>query len=212
MESTKSSSLTKRVDRRFRGRKSEAIVALGLSPEDLESAPEIASLLRQSKGGIKAAIQALRFSPDPTAVQFLSKYDSLGPSIRDNAPIEAVALAAKVDIPALLGVAILALQNYSANQVKILAVSNHPGVLRDTLRYAKLPRGTKDREHIHQALGFLPTSKPPSFIGKVFINAGEQPNEPEPEEIAENDLENIFPDLSQVQTKLQPIRQKLLEE
>jgi len=64
---------------------------------------------------------------------------------------------------------------------------------------------------IHQALGFLPTPKGPTFIGKaVFGSAGDKEKE-EPNEKAvfdeESDIDELFPSPSETLQKLVPIRQ-----
>jgi len=64
--------------------------------------------LKGLRGGLKAVLVAMRGSKDPIVGRFLAKHDCLGVWERQNTPWEAIALAAGVDLPYLLGAALLA--------------------------------------------------------------------------------------------------------
>ena len=93
-----SQSVTKvpRQEPRFKGaaRKASALRKLGITEDQLASVPNITSLLKEAKVGLKAVIAALRFSQDPVAKAFLKKYDACTSSVLHFAPLEAIALAA----------------------------------------------------------------------------------------------------------------------
>ena len=189
-----------------RDRKKEALRRLGVKPSQLETAPPISSYLREMRGGKKVVISALRFCSDPIATTFLETYDNIPDRDREQIPIEAVAIAAGVDVRTLLGVVLLAVREHSASRVKILALSNHPSVYRKRIEYAKTPAGFRDRDAIDMLLGALPSPKGPTFIGKIINNAtgedAEGKEEPEADELAD-DEGYIFPDPSEIQEKMQ---------
>jgi hypothetical protein len=154
---------------------------------------------------MKAALEAMRFSDNPHVAAFVKRYDAIPKRDRLSLRWEAIALAAGVDPVLLLGGAILAIQAYSANAVKIIALSHHPEVMKKRIEYARRFAGERDRSAIQTGLGFLPTVKGSTFI----INPLSKPEEePEPErdsdEERERDLNYLFPRLSETQEKLLP--------
>ena len=128
--------------------------------------------------------------------------------MRHFAPLEAIAIAAGVELAHLLGAFFLALRKHSAMAVSLIAISNHPDIVKAQVRYALKPGGWRDREMLHLALGFLPSDKTNGFFGKPGNNgdasAGHKADE------AEADVNDIFPDPVETQKRLAPIRQKQL--
>jgi hypothetical protein len=178
--------------------------------------PDISSLLKQSQGGLKQVLQAMRFSADMIVRAFLEKYDSIPERDRECLPWEAIAIAAEVDPTRLLGSAILSLQSYSVNAVKIIALSNHPRITASRVKYALEPGGDKDRTALDTALQFLPTNKGSTFIinpigGKREIESGDAGAAPLALEAPENDLEHMFPSLTRTQDSLVPESLRMLE-
>lgn len=156
----------------------------------------------------------MRFcAQDEVIAAFLKKYDSIPAGDRKNLPWEAIALAAKIDIQRLTGAILFALQAASVNIVKVIALSSHPTIMRRTVEFAQLPSGEKDRSMMHQALGFLPSPKGPTFIGKAVFgpSAGKEKDESVDAEIfdGDDDIDELFPAPSAMQEKLVPIRQRL---
>lgn len=204
-----------------RDRTEEAIKRLKVKPEQLAKCPPISIMIKETiKGGFEAALRAMRFaaSDDDTIDAFLEKYDSIPASDQERVPWEAVALAANVDINHLLGAIQFAVQAESINRVKFISLSEYPEIIQKMVDFAKLPGGEKDRMAFHQALGFIPSPKITStFIGKaVFGSSAPAPSEleeaPKPSSFSMDDnLENLFPSATNVQNKLIPIRQKLLD-
>ncbi|CAM5998735.1 unnamed protein product [Sphagnum balticum] len=211
-----------------RDRASEALKRLGVDPLTLRSAPEITPMLKNAEGGLKAVLGAMRFcAEDPSIALFLEKYDSTPVGDRDKLSWEAIALAAGLDLRVFLGAAMLALQSHAVNTVKIIAMTSHPKITRARVKYGLLPSGEKDRTALDTAMGFLPSPKGPTFIGKaIFGSGGNNPNAPIPlkedeEDESEEegafidadtiDIEKLFPSSNTIQQKLIPIRQRMLE-
>lgn len=206
-------------------RTKEALKRLKVSPEELNSSPQITPQLKMAAGGLKAVLRAMRFAADdPDIAIFLAKYDAIPAGDRDRLPWEAIAIAAGVNIKHLLGAIHLALQANSVSAVKIIAVTNHPKIIQARVKFGQLPSGEKDRTALDTAMGFLPSPKGPTFIGKAIFGAGtansspasakddDDDDSPEPTAIFDNDdFDNLFPPSNAMQEKLVPIRQKLLD-
>lgn len=188
-------------------RRKLALKRLGVDEAALRAAPDITSLLKQTVGGLKAALAAMRFSRDESVVEFLEKYDGVPDRDRKALSWEAIALAAEVEPALLLGSAILAIQAHSANAVKIIALSNHPEITRKRVEFGKLAGGVRDRDALDTALGFLPQAKGSTFI----INPGAKVEPKGDAEEEEDDLDHLFPSLSETQEKLLPLKARLLE-
>jgi len=199
---------TKLKPTKLESRRTDALKRLGVTEEQIGEIPDISSLLKQSQGGLKQVLQAMRFSADIIVRVFLEKYDSIPERDRECLPWEAIAISADVDTTRLLGSAILSLQAYSVNAVKIIALSNHPRITASRVKYALEPGGDKDRTALDTALQFLPTSKGSTFIinpiGRREIEPGDAGAVPLALEPPENDLEHMFPSLTRTQDALAP--------
>jgi hypothetical protein len=184
---------------------------LGVTETQIQAGPDITSLLKQGRGGLKAAMEAMRFSTDESVLEFVARHDAIPARDRISAPWEAIALAANVDVTHLLGAAILAIQAHSASAVKIIALSNHPLMMRKRLQFGAMIGGRHDRDAVDTGLGFLPQAKGSTFI----INPGVRPkdeDEDEPEDDArEGDLDHLFPSVAKIQNKLMPMRARMIE-
>ncbi len=203
---TRVPSLTK-----IRRQKSEALRRIGVTPEQLQTAPNITSILKETHGGIKLAINTLRFSQNDAVKAFLQKYDSISEHDRRKLPLEAISIAAEVDIRMLLGEIIISQREHSVSRVKLIAVSNHPDVIKSRIKFAKLPGGVRDRDALDTMLGALPKSNAATFIDKVFFGKPEAEKKDEPEDENTSDEDFIFPDASEIQERIQPMRQRMLE-
>lgn len=151
---------------------------------------------------------------DDTITAFLRVYDAIPPRDRESLSWEAIALKAELDLRSFLGSAILALREHSASKVKLLALSRHPDVVQARIEAALLPGGHRDRDSFDTAMGFLPTAKPSTFIGKqinaVVQDPAQMPRTEDPSE-EEDDLDQLFPSASSTQEKLVNIRRRMLE-
>lgn len=169
-------------------------------------------MLREIRGGRSLAIKAMRFAEGDFIGPFLDKYDSLPIRDRQSLSFEAIALAAQINIRHLWGEIMLAIREHSVNAVKIIAVAAHPDVVRRRVEYAQTPGGYRDRDALDTMLGALPSPKGPTFINKFFAGSTQDPEAEKeaPEELVD-DLDFVFPDASEMQERVQPMRQKLLE-
>jgi hypothetical protein len=136
-------------------RKARALRKLGVSADQLASAPQITPLLRDIRGGLKTVLEAMRFSEDPVVQCFLAKHDSLGAWARENTCWEAIGLAAGIDLVRLLGAALLAWREHSLTVGELIAICYAPEVMKKRLEFAQLPGGWRDRDAIDKLLGFL---------------------------------------------------------
>lgn len=203
-------------------RTKEALKRLGVKQEELDKVPQITPQLKKAAGGLKAVLNAMRFSSeDQDIAAFLEKYDSIPSGDRERLPWEAVCISAGIQVKHLLGAIHIALQNNSVSTVKILAVTHHPKVVKARIKFSQLAGGEKDRTALDTAMGFLPSPKGPTFIGKQIIGGGSvnsSSSSDDDEEVAatamfddDGDLDRLFPPASAAQDKIIAIRQKLLD-
>ena len=136
-------------------RRARALRRLGVSADQVASATQITPFLKGARGGLKAVLGAMRFSKDPVVGRFLAKHDCLGVWERQNTPWEAVALAAGVELPHLLGAALLARQDDATTRANLLAICHAPDLMKKRVEYAMLPGGWRDRDALHKFVGLL---------------------------------------------------------
>jgi len=172
-------------------RTNEALRRLNVTPEQLAAAPQITPMLKRAEGGIEQVLAAMRFASDEIVATFLKKYDSILPGDRERVSIEAIALSAGLDITRLLGSIMMSLQAQSVNIVKIIAMTSHPKITEARVAYGMMPLGERDRTALDTAMGFLPSPRPPTFIGKAIFGSGanvmEQQRANEGGEVVEED-------------------------
>ena len=155
------------------GRTDEALLRLGITSQQLAEAPQITPLLRQADGGLKQVMDAMRLAPDEIIVTFLRKYDSIPIGDRERLSIEAIALAAGLDISHLLASITMALQSQAVSTgAKMIAMTAHPKITAARVKYGVLPLGERDLTALDTAMGFLPNPKGPTFIGKAIFGSG----------------------------------------
>jgi hypothetical protein len=197
---------------------------LGVTPDQVAEVDQITPIFKNAEGGLKAVLEAMRFSSqDETIGAFLKKYDSIPERDHPLLRWEAIGIAAEIDMKELAGAIILAMQAASATTVKVIAFSGHPKIMEARVKYGQLPSGEKDRWAIDTALGFLPTTKGPTFIGRAIFggagsNLGSVPKgdddseDSTPSSVMDIDSEynDLFPSPGEIQEKLVPIRQKML--
>jgi hypothetical protein len=207
-------------------RSAGALQRLRVSEEALAASPAITPLLKQADGGLRQVLTAMRFAPDEVITVFLKKYDSIPVGDRERLPMEAVALAAGVDINHLLGSVMVALQAQAVNTVKIIAMTAHPKITAARVRFGQMPSGEKDRAALDTAMGFLPSAKAPTFIGKAIFGSGrhamqqqhdddmrDDDDEELPIAAAERDpdLDKLFPPAKAMQERLARIRSLVVQ-
>ena len=203
-----------------RVRVDDAIKRLHVSPEQVKICPPITSFIRTNiKGGLRTALKVMRMSrsTDEAIETFLSKYDEIPESDRENLPWEAIVVATGIDVNHLLGAIQFALQQSSVTAVKFIALSHYPSIIKKQVEFAKERTGERDRAALNQALGFTPSPKGPTFIGKAVFGAGKVETDEEEEQSKsanfsmEDDLDKLFPSATSMQNRLVPIRQRMLE-
>jgi len=136
-------------------RKAKALRKIGVSGDQVVSATQITPFLKGGRGGLKAVLRAMRFSRDPVVGRFLAKHDCLGVWERQNTCWEAIALAAGVDLPYLLGAALLARRDDATTRANLIAICRAPELMKKRIEYAMLPGGWRDRDAIHKLVGML---------------------------------------------------------
>jgi len=151
----------------------------------------------------------MRFSEEDSIVRFLKVYDSLVSRDQNRVPLEAIALKAGVNINQLVGAIVFCFRSVSSQRDALKAMAEHSGVLDQTIRNAKRPKGHLDRKVLHQAVGFLPTPQGQSFNfnfpGKDRSEESDSPDASPPE------INDIFPAITDKQQHWQSERQKLLQ-
>lgn len=162
----------------------------------LERIPKITDTLKSSFKTIKDAVEAIRFSNETAAIEFLDVYDSLPIGDRQYLSIEAICLKAEIAPSAFLGAVFMACKDLRGKESALIAINSHPQVLKDTIRFASEPGGDRDRKMLHEATGFLPTPKGGSINVNLMNNVPQFKNPervPEPEE---EDFAELFPSIS----------------
>jgi hypothetical protein len=193
-------------------RSADALRRLRVSPRDLAAAPQITPLLKEAAGGMKTVLSAMRLSSDPAILSFLKKYDALPVGDRSRVPMEAIALAEGIDMVHFLGAVLLSLQAQAVNRVKIIAMTSHPQITRARVKYGLMASGERDRTALDTAMGFLPSPKGPTFIGKAIFGPGRTEADDGGGDDDDDELDTIFPPANAMQQKLTAIRQKMLPE
>jgi hypothetical protein len=202
-----------------RDRRKEALRRLRISEEQLNAVSPITPLLKLADGGMPQVIAAMRMFEDPLIAQFLAKYDAVPVGDRERLPLEAIALAAGINANHLMGSTLAALQAQAVNMVKIIAMTSHPKITQARVVFGQMPSGEKDRAALDTAMGFLPSPKGPTFIGKAIFGSGKavmdaQGGGDDDDELTagddEVDLDKLFPPANKMQEKLALIRQKML--
>jgi hypothetical protein len=205
-------------------RADQALKRLKVKDRDLAEAPPITALIKTTvKGGLKVALEAMRFATDdPEIKTFLRFYGKIPVGDVDRLPWEAISIAAKVNPKHLVGAIQIAVQAYCANKSRFIAVSNHPATMRARVKYAKMAGGERDRTQHDIMVGALPSPKGTTIISNAIFRGGggsvnakdKDSDEPEttPAMYENSDgFDDLFPSPSEVQEKLIPIRQRLLE-
>jgi hypothetical protein len=88
--------------------------------------------------------------------RFLAKHDSLGVWARANTPWEAIAIGAGIDLPHLLGAALLARRDDATTRANLIAIRRAPELMKKRIEYAKLPGGWRDRDALEKLVLGLP--------------------------------------------------------
>lgn len=161
-------------------------------------------------GTRKAVITAMRFSPDACVVKVLKVLDSTPPGDAVHLPLEAFVLAAGVNPNEFIGAVIMAFRTMQAQKSGLMALRNHPKVLEKTIWFSQFRDGSRDRQMLHQAVGFLPSPK--GGGSSINLNIGTPEKEAVNEDgITAPDINEVFPMISDRLPAWQEARQKALK-
>ena len=137
-----------------------AMTKLGVDLDQLRKSPDISNILARSVGPRQRVIDALRFSSDPAAIDFLNIFDELPKGDRINVPFEVVCIAGQINPAQVLGACLMAAKIVGAQESMLTTAIEHPELVRKTFQYAKeLPGAHADRRMLLEASGYLPNSK-----------------------------------------------------
>lgn len=157
----------------------------------------------------------MRFSEADSVKVFFSTYDGISADDRKRIPIEAVALAAQVNFSEFLGDILLAFREFQTRKSGMIALGAHPGLVGKSIKMGMKDQGFSDRKLLHEAVGFLPTSKGTSINFNMAHNLVNQQmnNPPVPDEVEETqspEVNEVFPMIHLMQQDWQQNRDKKL--
>jgi hypothetical protein len=101
----------------------------------------------------------LQASDDPDARKVLEKYYSIPEVYRRRLDIESFCVAAEVPPLRILELIVGTIVRLNHHLSEAIASVASPAVVNKTVEMALTPEGTKDREMLHKATGFLPTPR-----------------------------------------------------
>jgi hypothetical protein len=100
------------------------------------------------------------------------------------------------------------------NAVKIIAMTAHPKITQARVLFGQMALGERDRTALDTAMGFLPSPKGPTFIGKAIFGGKNVDQGGDDDGDSDDgdgpDLDKLFPPANAMQEKLTPIRQRML--
>jgi hypothetical protein len=153
----------------------EMFQVLEVSPEDLDSVPQISHILKKAKiyGDLN---DYLRGSQDPLAKTYLKKFDSLAAKYQRVAPVEAVCIAAGIDTEKFFAVVAAAVFRQTKHTAELLAASAQPKVVEASVERATSPDGVADRKMLFQHAEFLPMPKTQIIANKGNVTLDHSDN------------------------------------
>ena len=149
-----------------------ALKKLKVKPEILATAPPITYMLKKDlKGGLKTALEAMRFATDDQEINsFLKVYDKIPMGDKSRVPWEAIAIAAKVNPKHLMGSIRLAVEIHCMNRSRFIAITNHPGITQARVDFGLLHVGAeKDRMALDIQNGVMRGPQGPTFVGSLGV-------------------------------------------
>jgi len=186
-----------------------------VTAREIESAPPVEEILSYI-GNRKKIITVMRFSPEDCIQKVLKVYDATPEFDRDKCgiPLEAYILVAGVNPNELIGSVIMAFRSSQAQKSGLIAMKNHPKVLERSIWFGQFKDGYRDRQMMHQAVGFLPVARANAGGSSINLNFG-APEKP-PEAVNEDgmtspDVNEVFPMISDRLPAWQEARQRALK-
>ena len=172
-------------------------------------------------GGLKAALEAMRFASDDTEIAaFLKKYDSIPIGDRNHLSWEAIALSARVNPKHLTGSILLAVSQHCAMRSKFIVASNHPMITQKRVEFAQMVGGEKDRSALDIMAGAQQGQSGHTFIQRAWFGPNGNGKQAKDEDAGAapsaaidqtSGFDDLFPSPNETQDKLVPLRQRLLE-
>lgn len=131
---------------------------LEVTEDALAGSPKIEHLFK-SIGGSEKVIEFLAGSEEPEARAIVELRRRLNRDQAKAVPFEAYCIAANVPTKKMFGIIAAEAADQSAKATSLLADATHPMVVEATVKNALDPLGSKDREMLHKAKGFVPIPK-----------------------------------------------------
>jgi hypothetical protein len=184
-----------------------------VTAKQVQEAPPVEEILA-SIGSRKKIIEVMRFSAEVCVHKVLKLYDQSPDFDRAKTPLAAFILVAGVNPNELVGAVIMAFRTMQAQKSALMTMKRHPRVVESTIRYANLPEGYRDRQMVHQAVGFLGPPRSGGGGSNINLNFGspERPPEAKNEDgITAPDINEVFPMISDRLPAWQEARQKALK-
>lgn len=154
----------------------EALVVLGISPDDLELSPKIEHLFK-GIGGQERIFEYLGGSEDKDARTLLDLRKRLNERQRRHVPFEAYCIAAGLSVKKVFGLISAEAMDQEEMAKQLLFRVRHTEVLQATIDNALDPLGSTDRNMLHKAAGFVPVPKNTvTFVRGNQINDSRQVN------------------------------------
>lgn len=169
---------------------------------EFELTPKINDIVHECIGGRFRAIETLKFSSNPSARALLEFCSKFSPDKINSLPIEALCLAAKVEVATIAGALIMASRDVWKMKSALNTMRLHPQIVEETAFNATrqvlknsegvvtgiIAGSEKAQEMFHKAVGWLPTPKGSSVNVNVF----------DPHKSAEDDDDSEAPSLDAV--------------
>lgn len=131
---------------------------LEVTEESLSASAKIEHLFK-GIGGPEKVIEFLAGSEEPEARAVVELRGRLNKEQAKAVPFEAYCVAAKIPTKKMFGIIAAEAADQSAKATALLADATHTKVVEATVKNALHPLGTKDREMLHKAKGFVPIPK-----------------------------------------------------
>ena len=132
---------------------------LDVSKDELADQPQIMPILRQNGIHPDRLVEVLRCDDDPDSLTFIKLWDTLTPASRSLAGLEAIALSADLTPRRLWELFQGAALMQSRASISAMIALELPGIIRQTIKQAKKPKGQYDREHVFKFSRMFPTPK-----------------------------------------------------
>lgn len=166
-----------------------------VTPEEIEKVGNITAMLQRAVGGRDKVIDILRFSQDTAATEFLKAYDEAPIGDRNYLSFEAICIKASIPTSAVYGAIIMSAKSIMGQESALTTIIEHPEVVRKTIQFAKeLPGASKDREMIHQAVGYLPSKG--GGISVNLFGGNPQPTESDDGDDDDTAFREAFPSIN----------------